>query len=114
VVDFPHVHQKVHPKVEMALKQNIAKRANHDFQELNKLNLQRFGRRFCLQISHGCVNWRDLTNERMLHGFIVATLVLDVHRFRLMVDDIFENDTRKYPTIPSIHTDSLLESIKVV
>jgi hypothetical protein len=101
---------------EITIKQNNAKRAL-DFQELNKLNLQRLDHRFRLQIPHGCVNWRDLTTERMLYGFIVDNdsqlKMFDVHRFRLMVDDIFVHDTRKYPTIPSIKTDSLLESVKV-
>ena len=102
---------------ETNIKQTIAKQ-DHDFNELSKLNLQRLDFQFRIQmIVQGCINWRALANDRLLYGFIVITDSLPsrhgIHRFRLFVDDIFVNDTRKYPITSSISSDSILDSVKM-
>jgi hypothetical protein len=100
---------------EIKIKQSLAKQDN-DFKELNKFKLQRGDQPYRLQTPRGCVNWRDLSNDRLLFGFIVFNDSLPgrhgVHRFRLFVDEIFVHDTRMYPITPSIHCDSVLEAVK--
>ena len=102
---------------ETKIKQTTAKQ-DHDFKELSKLNLQRLDQQFRIQIIvQGCINWRSLENDRLLYGYIVCTDSLPsrhgIHRFRLFVDDIFVNDTRKYPITSSISSDSILDSVKL-
>jgi hypothetical protein len=102
---------------ETKIKQKIAKQ-DHDFEKLSKLNLQRLDQQFRTQIIvQGCINWRSLENDRLLYGYIVCTDSLPsrhgIHRFRLFVDDIFVNDTRKYPIASSISSDSILDSVKL-
>ncbi len=100
---------------EIKIKQSLAKQDN-DFKELNKFKLQRGDQPYRLQTPWNCVNWRDLSNDRLLFGFIVFNDSLPgrhgVHRFRLFVDEVFVHDTRMYPITPSIHCDSVLEAVK--
>jgi hypothetical protein len=102
---------------EMNIKKTILKRVI-DFEELSKFNLERADRQYRGQIPHGCINWRAiLNNDRSLYGFIVCNDPVPsrqgIHRFRLIVDDIFVADTLAYPVPPSVHNDSILESVKL-
>ena len=89
---------------------------NRKHEELNELNLQRKEQIYRCEIVHGCVNWISLKNERLLFGFVVVEDSLPsrhgIHRFRMMVDEIFVKDSCEFPIPPSIHTCSVLESVK--